>query len=121
MRNQFSDEKKEYKPKVNIPEKISDIIKPVFGHEDHGSEELLQKCLHGATQNVNESLNNLIWQKCSKLVYVGKRALEFGVNSAVINFNKVNIGLLPAYTKLNIQPSSQKSRITSKIEANKEQ
>ena len=39
---------------------------------------LLEKCLHGKTQNNNDSLNG---------VYVGRTTLEMGIDSAVINFN----------------------------------
>ena len=29
-------------------------------------------CQHGPTQNQNESINNMIWSKCLKRVYVAK-------------------------------------------------
>ena len=60
-----------YKPKVSIPEEISKMIKLIFSYKDLGSDELLQKCLHGSTQNVSDSINNVIWQRCSDRVYVG--------------------------------------------------
>ena len=49
-----------YKQKINIDPAVSKLIAPVFLYNDLGSETLLSKCLHGETQNVNESLNNLI-------------------------------------------------------------
>ena len=51
-----------YKVKFSIPECISEILKPIFGHEHLGSEVILKRCLHGGPQNVNESINNVIWQ-----------------------------------------------------------
>ena len=57
-----------YKERVNIDKAVHDVIAPVFSHKDLGSGELLQKCLHGQTQNVNESLNNVIWMRCPKRV-----------------------------------------------------
>ena len=75
-----------------------DKIMHIF--RDLGSEELLRKCLHGTTQNNNEALNGVIWQKCPKEVlngviwqkcpkevYVDRITLEMGVCSDIINFN----------------------------------
>ena len=47
----------------------------------------LKKCIHGKTQNKNESLNGVIWKKCPKDIYVFRTTLEIGVDSAIINFN----------------------------------
>ena len=96
---------KTYKERISIPEAaVSEIIKPIFGAGDLGSDELLRKCLHGETQNVNESLNNIIWTKCSKRVYVGRSTLEMCVASAVLSYNDGGQGLLPVYGKVGIEP-----------------
>ena len=63
---------------------------------------MLGACLHGETQNVNEALNGVIWQKCPKRVYVGRITLEVGVASAVISYNDGTKGLLPVYNKMGI-------------------
>ena len=55
----------QYVPKINIPKWIHDEIRPIF--LDLSKDELLAKCLHGETQNNNESLNNMIWAKCPKM------------------------------------------------------
>ena len=52
--------KNTYVKRITIDKGVSDVIAPIFSHKDLGSEALLSKCLHGETQNVNESLNNLI-------------------------------------------------------------
>ena len=69
-----------------------------------GSDKLLGACLHGETQNVNEALNGVIWQKYPKRVYVGRITLEVGVASAVISYNDGTKGLLPVYNKMGITP-----------------
>ena len=61
------------------------MIKPVF--LDLSKDTLLVKCFHGKTQNANEALNNLIWTKCPKNVYVEREDLEMGVCSVIINFD----------------------------------
>ena len=58
--------------------------------------------MHGETQNVNESLNNLIWTKCPKQVYVGNSTLKMSVASAVINYNDGATRLLPVLIKLGV-------------------
>ena len=39
-------------------------MKPIF--TDLSNDVLLQKCLHGTTQNNNEALHGLIWKKVPK-------------------------------------------------------
>ena len=51
------------------------------------------KCLHGKMQNANEALNNLIWAKYPKNVYVEIEVLEMGVCSAIINCNMEHVAL----------------------------
>ena len=46
--------------KTPIPEAIVHLIKPIYARL--GSRELLEKCLHGYTQNANESLHSLVWK-----------------------------------------------------------
>ena len=50
--------------------------------------------MHGETQNANEGLNNIIWSKCPKSIYVDRPILELGVNSAVLSYNEGNLGLI---------------------------
>ena len=47
---------------MSIPNAIKETLLPIF--KDLSDPELLEKCLHGQTQNVNESLNSSVWQKC---------------------------------------------------------
>ena len=63
---------------------------------------MLAKCLHGETQNNNESWNNMIWAKCPKNVFVTKPLLQLGVNSAVIGLNEGGNGAIRVLEKLGI-------------------
>jgi len=74
-----------YKHKKGLPPELRDKLQPIF--QDLSSENLLQKCMHGTTQNVNEAINNIIWNKCPKNVYVERFTLEIGVCSAILNYN----------------------------------
>ena len=50
-------------------------------------DTLLEKCLHGKTQNRNKALNGMIPQHIPKEVYVGREILEMGLYGAVAPFN----------------------------------
>lgn len=49
--------------------------------------ELLRKCLLGATQNRNESFNNLVWARAPKTEFTGLDAVRLAVSQAVVVFN----------------------------------
>ena len=64
----YKRDKKSYKHKNCIPKCIVEIIEPVS--DDLSNPDLLQKCTHSMTQNVNECLDGLIWDRCPKTTYV---------------------------------------------------
>jgi hypothetical protein len=70
-----------YTHKNGLPQAVMDFIRPVF--TDLAKEDLLRRCLHGKTQNNNEALNKLIWERCSKEVYVERETIEEAVLSAI--------------------------------------
>ena len=74
-----------YKPSKGLPLDVIKHVKPIF--ESLSSEELLSDCLHGKTQNHNESFNGTIWDRLPKSKYSGLTQLRFGVYDAVANFN----------------------------------
>ncbi len=95
-------QKNTYKAKVSLPSAITELLKPIF--RNLSSDELLKKCTHGRTQNENEALNGVIWQRCPKTVYVSRDVLELATASAVINYNEGARGLLSVMEELGIEP-----------------
>ena len=71
---------------------------------DLSKNTLLVKCLHGKAQNANEALNNFIWTKCPKNVYVEGEVLEMRVCSAIVNFNDGACGTLNVFKNANMEP-----------------
>ena len=65
--------KETYKTKISLPSAIKTLIKPIF--VDLSNNSLLEKCLHHKTQNVNESLNCLIRNRCPKSVYCSNKII----------------------------------------------
>ena len=74
-----------YKPGKGLPLDIVYKLKPIF--QDLSSDDLLSKCLHGKTQNANESFNGMVWERIPKTDYVGLNLFCFGVYNAVNHFN----------------------------------
>ncbi|XP_032238287.2 uncharacterized protein LOC5512949 [Nematostella vectensis] len=74
-----------FKHSAGLPLEILTKVKPVYVRLSEAS--LLEKCLHGKTQNQNESLNAMIWQRVPKEVHVGRDILELGLYDAVCHFN----------------------------------
>uniref|UniRef100_A0A0B7BM13 Uncharacterized protein n=1 Tax=Arion vulgaris TaxID=1028688 RepID=A0A0B7BM13_9EUPU len=56
--------------KNGLPDAVIKFIETVF--KDLVDENLLRKCIHGKTQNTNECLNKLIWDRCPKEYFVEK-------------------------------------------------
>ena len=81
-----------------LPDYITDAIRPVF--ETLSQDSLLQKCLHGGSQNTNESFHNVIWQRCPKTIFVGKKRLQLAVDDATIVYNDGEFGHFPVFEKL---------------------
>ena len=91
-----------YKSSICLPSAVKDALAPIF--KDLSSDELLSKCLHGQTQNVNEALHKMIWQRCPKENYTSKVDVELATASAVVHFNEGSGGLINVMRKLGIKP-----------------
>ena len=92
------------KSKTLLPKAVKRLIKQTF--MDLSDNDLLEKCLHGKTQNNNGCLNGMLWKKCPKATYVGGDVLEMGVSSAIICFNEGTSGILNVMIKSGIKPGN---------------
>lgn len=91
-----------YEHKHSLPEAIMTAIKPTY--KALSDPDLLSKCLHGGTQNPNESFNNVIWTRVNKGVFVGLDVLKMGVNDAILAFNDGNIGRVKVLEDMGVSP-----------------
>ena len=87
-----------------MPLVIKDKIYPIF--KDLSANELLEKCLHGQTQNANEALNGMIWQHCPKTQFVCRQTLEMCVASAVLSYNDSAGDVRNVLKELKVDPGS---------------
>ena len=67
------------------------------------------------TQNNNESINNVIWKRVPKDIYVGWEALEMGVASAVINYSNGLNGISDVYNELRMEVGSYTESCLKKL------
>ena len=64
---------KHHKSKGALPIDVRSAILPVYN--ELTKPEMLGKCLHGKTQNANESFNAMIWERIPKTHYVGLKKI----------------------------------------------
>ena len=69
-------------------------------------DKLLERCMHGKTQNNNECLNSVVWKRCPKEIFVGFHTLQMGVCSAIIGFNDGISGVLDVMINYGLSPGS---------------
>ena len=93
-----------FKPGPGLPLDVVMKLKPIFA--ELSDETLLEKCLHGKTQNQNESFNSMIWDRIPKTRYVSFTQLELGVYDAVANFNIGKKASALIYEKMNLIPGT---------------
>ena len=91
-----------YVPGPGLPDDIIKLVKPIFIRLS--SDELLSKCLDGKTQNQNESINGMIWNRIPKNIFVGFDVLEFGVDDAVAHFNIGAEAAVNMFKEVNLDP-----------------
>lgn len=94
--------KKPESKSCGIQKEILKKVKPVY--LELCKRELLLKCLHGKTQNANESFNGTIWRRVPKETFVSLKILKLGAYDSVIQFNSGYEGCLKVLDKLNINP-----------------
>ncbi|GFU02310.1 uncharacterized protein TNCV_1238261 [Trichonephila clavipes] len=93
---------KSYKHKNSLPVAVVEAMRPIFRDLSH--PDLLKKCLHGKTQNTNESFHNVIWSRIPKATFVQIETLSLGVYDSVCSFNDGNVSKLKMLQKMGVEP-----------------
>ncbi|GFV89857.1 uncharacterized protein TNCV_4690861 [Trichonephila clavipes] len=88
---------KSYKHKNSPPVVVVEAMCPIYRDLSH--PDLLKKCLHGKTQNPNESFHNVIWSRVTKATFVQIETHSLGVYDAVCSFNDGNVSKLKMLQK----------------------
>lgn len=74
------------------------VIKPIY--KGLSDPALLKTCLHGKTQNSNESINSVIWNRLPKTIFVAIQTLKLGVSDAILCFNEGVVGKVNVLERL---------------------
>ncbi|GFX70517.1 uncharacterized protein TNCV_874911 [Trichonephila clavipes] len=93
---------KSYKHKNSLPVAVVEAMRPIFRDLSH--PDLLKKCLHGKTQNPNESFHNVVWSRVPKATFVQIETLSLGVYDVVCSFNDGNVSKLKMLQKMGVEP-----------------
>lgn len=79
-----------YSNKSCLPYIFRNELKPIF--DRLSSRELLSGCEQGLTQNANESINGMVWTRCPKRLFRGRRRYNISVCDSVTQFNEGGYG-----------------------------
>ena len=74
-----------FKSKGDLPIVVKKAILPIY--QSLCKSEMLEKCLHGKTQNAGESFNGTIWNPFAKATHIGLHVLSVGVYDSLAHFN----------------------------------
>ncbi|GFT74768.1 uncharacterized protein TNCV_2516681 [Trichonephila clavipes] len=97
-----------YKHKNSLSVAVVEAMRPIFRDLSH--PDLLKKCLHGKTQNPNESFHNVVWSRVPKATFVQIETLSLGVYDAVCSFNDGNVSKLKMLQKMGVEPGEFSSK-----------
>ncbi|GFU71287.1 uncharacterized protein TNCV_3782721 [Trichonephila clavipes] len=81
-----------------LSNEVLNTIKPTY--LELCTKELLTKCLHGKTQNSNQCLNGVIWQRAPEEIFVCLKTLKSSALDAVIQFNDGYKGCVEIFKNL---------------------
>ena len=104
----------EYSHTHPLPSAVANAIHSTF--EALSDQDLLRRCLHGGTQNRNEAINALIWQRATKETHSGLPTVELAAHLAVSHFNDGSVSLKLVLKELGITPGAHCSQACKKLE-----
>lgn len=107
----------DYVHKDPIPEAVANAILPTF--EALSEASLLSKCLHGGTQNQNEAINALIWQRATKETHSSLPTVELATSLGVTHFNDGSSVLIAVLQELGITPGRHCTKSCAKLDSDR--
>ena len=60
-------------------------------------DRLLYKCMHDGIQTSYDSFHHLIWKRCPKSVFVGRKRLDVAIDAAIV-CNEGETGRVPIFS-----------------------
>ncbi|GBN45283.1 hypothetical protein AVEN_167517-1 [Araneus ventricosus] len=94
--------------KTPINEKHLCKILPIY--QWLASTDLLSRCVRGLTQNSNEALHSMIWNKCFKENSASRNRVLIAVSNAISEYNVGTLKTLETFQSINCLPTSSASK-----------
>lgn len=91
-----------HKPGPGLDDDVIKEVKPIYS--DLTKDQELSKCLHGQTQNANESFNATIWDRAPKANYCALSTLKLCVYDAVASYNYGGLATIDIFSYLRMEP-----------------
>ena len=107
----------DYRHTHSLPSAVANAVHSTF--EALSDQTLLQRCLHGGTQNRNEAINALIWQRATKETHSGLPTVELAAYLAVSHFNDGSDSVKLVLKELGITPGLHCSEACKKLDYNR--
>ena len=76
---------------------------------------LISLCLHGLTQNANESFNSMIWKRSPKYRYCSLSKLKLSVYDSIGNFNYGTQASLDTYKLQTVNPGCYTTNVCNEL------
>ena len=99
-----ADEEKGLSNKKFLPPVFLELLTPTW--KSLADRKLLERCIGGFTQNTNECLNMVLWNKCSKHKFHGRKTVQIAVTSAEVHYNNGATGKYALMNKMHIHSGS---------------
>lgn len=96
-----------YKHKQKIPENLVKILQPTF--DRLSQDDVLKTAVEGLTQNANEALHQLVWDRCPKQGFAGRSTVETAAGLAALEFNRGARSLCGVMSRLGV-PAGKHSK-----------
>lgn len=96
-----------------LNQKVFDKIFPIY--KRLASDELMERCVRGATQNANEGLHSVVWKKVPKHIFVFMDRLFVGLIKGVGEWNMGCIGVLDLKSEVTGQAVPEASKVSTTI------
>ena len=102
-----------------LPSVFFNELKPMFTRLSQ--KELLGRCLKGLTQNQHEAINGMLWRRCPKTKFCGKRKVELAVAETIIEFNSGAAGIASVQEASGVSISSNMMKAIRKLDKSRVQ
>ena len=76
---------------------------------------MLKTAVEGLTQNANEALHQLVWNRCPKKGFAGRLTVETAASLAVLEFNRGAQSLCSVMSQLGVWASTQSMHLLAVI------